>query len=115
MKVGYKTILPVTGDLVKWYEATSFRPCCSAAVEAYEGEALVFAGDSGERTSPTLQIVHTEKDWDGDLDRTAFPVSFCPFCGAGIECVEEKRVRKVVKSKEEVVRKVSQWTEEVPL
>lgn len=117
MKIGYKTVIdgriethePVRGGVT---------PCCERMSEAWSGNAVVFSEARyaySQSGPPVAQIAYASSDYDGGLDHVYYPIDFCPFCGARIECVEQQRVKVVEETVAEVVTQKKVVRREVPV
>jgi len=118
MKVPYKTTIRKEGHPPTEYYVCRKRNgcdaiffCCVAMEDAWVQGAIVFGGfDCGHTNSINIGLCHPYPEgasWDN------FEISFCPFCGEAIECVEAERsvlVKKVTTTVKEV--KSAEWVEE---
>lgn len=94
MKLTYKTIL--TDEEAVRHERVFFEPCCSDMGNHFKqrGHGLFsFAGEYGW-DGPTVFVVDKNPGYYGSIEENHYPIGFCPFCGAKIECIEKEKVRR---------------------
>ena len=89
MKVTFKAV--VDGGMVRYDDGQAEEPCCKEMSSAF-GIFITF-GNYDFPASGVASVCIETKQYGAEDDYT--PISFCPFCGQRIECVETKRVRLV--------------------
>lgn len=102
MKVEYKSVVDKNGIPCSFVEKR-FTTCCPEALAAFTDGPLEF-GEQNGGNAPVVAISEMEPGYYGDHSTNYYPITFCPFCGVAVECVEVERVRIVETVKERQVK-----------